>query len=77
MYTNVSQQGDKVEYRPVGGKYIYVKGQPCIHTWLARAGATENVSHSTGTIASVSEAEDGVSLVFLVCSDDEADIDTL
>ncbi|OSX58747.1 hypothetical protein POSPLADRAFT_1048946 [Postia placenta MAD-698-R-SB12] len=40
MPSSAYQQGDKVEYRPVGG-------------------ATENVSHSTGTIASVSEAEDG------------------
>ena len=37
-----AQQGDKVEYRPIGG-------------------AEENVAHSTGTIESVGQAEDGVS----------------
>ncbi|OCH95425.1 hypothetical protein OBBRIDRAFT_788314 [Obba rivulosa] len=34
------QQGDKVEYRPIGGE-------------------SDNVSHSTGTIEKVFEADDG------------------
>ncbi|KZT73135.1 hypothetical protein DAEQUDRAFT_722256 [Daedalea quercina L-15889] len=34
------KEGDKVEYRPIGG-------------------AEENVAHSTGTVESVTQAEDG------------------
>ncbi|KAI0925942.1 hypothetical protein AcV5_008534 [Taiwanofungus camphoratus] len=54
------KKGDKVEYRPVGGKRpITVETREQDVEAIITIGGSENVSHSTGVVEDVFQTEDG------------------